>query len=55
VFSIGDIGLVRAIEKLVPEVASKEDILNVSKRWKPYRTAASWYLWRTVDPEPVEY
>lgn len=55
VFSIGDIGLVRAVEKLVPDVASKEDILDVSKRWKPYRTAASWYLWRTVDPEPVEY
>ncbi len=55
VFSIGDIGLVRAVEKLVPDVTSREEILDVSKRWKPYRTAASWYLWRTVDPEPVEY
>ncbi len=55
VFSIGDIGLVRAVEKLVPEVSSKEEILAISERWKPYRTAASWYLWRTIDPEPVEY
>lgn len=55
VFSIGDIGLVRAVEKLVPDVTSKDEILEISKRWKPYRTAASWYLWRTVDPEPVEY
>ena len=55
VFSIGDIGLVRAVEKLVPNAASRDDILDISKRWKPYRTAASWYLWRTVDPEPVEY
>ena len=55
VFSIGDIGLVRAVEKLVPGVHSKEDILAIAERWKPYRTAASWYLWRTIDPEPVEY
>jgi DNA-3-methyladenine glycosylase II len=55
VFSIGDIGLIRAVQKLVPEADSKEKVLEVSKRWMPYRTAASWYLWRMLDPVPVEY
>ena len=55
VFSIGDIGLIRAVQKLVPEAETKEDVLKISERWAPYRTAASWYLWRMLDPVPVEY
>ena len=55
VFSIGDIGLIRAVQRLVPEADTKEKVLEISKRWRPYRTAASWYLWRMLDPVPVEY
>ena len=55
IFSIGDIGLIRAVQRLVPEADTKEKVLEISKRWKPYRTAASWYLWRMLDPVPVEY
>ena len=55
VFSIGDIGLIRAVQKLVPEAESKQDVLEIAQRWAPYRTAASWYLWRMLDPVPVEY
>ena len=55
VFSIGDIGLVKAVKTLVPEAESKEQVLEVANRWKPYRTAASWYLWRMLDPVPVAY
>jgi 3-methyladenine DNA glycosylase/8-oxoguanine DNA glycosylase len=55
VFSIGDIGLVKAVKTLVPEVESKEQVLEVANRWKPYRTAASWCLWRILDPVPVAY
>ena len=55
VFSIGDIGLIRAVQKLVPDAETKEDVLEISKRWKPYRAAASWFLWRMLDPVPVEY
>jgi DNA-3-methyladenine glycosylase II len=28
-----------------------EEILRRGERWRPYRTTASWYLWRAVDPE----
>jgi len=55
IFSIGDIGLIRAVQQLVPEADTKEKVLEISKRWAPYRTAATWYLWRMLDPVAVEY
>ena len=55
VFSIGDIGLIKAVKLLVPTAQTKEDVLKISHRWSPYRTAASWYLWRMLDPIPVGY
>ena len=55
VFSIGDIGLVKAVKILVPDVEDKESIEKIAERWSPYRTVASWYLWRMIDPVPVGY
>ena len=55
VFSIGDIGLIKAVQILDPSAESKSDVVRVAERWSPYRTAASWYLWRMLDPVPVEY
>ena len=55
VFSLGDIGLIRGTQRLVPEAETKDDVDEIAKRWKPYRTAAAWYLWRILDPVPVEY
>jgi len=55
VFSVGDIGLVKAVKILVPDAESKESVEEIAKRWSPYRTAASWYLWRMIDPVPVGY
>ena len=55
VFSIGDIGLVKAVKILNPSLQTKEEVLAESERWSPYKTAASWYLWRMLDPVPVAY
>ena len=55
VFSLGDIGLIRGTQRLVPEAETKEDVGAIAERWRPYRTAAAWYLWRILDPVPVEY
>ena len=55
VFSVGDIGLVKAVKMLAPQAESKDDVEEIAKRWSPYRTAASWYLWRMIDPVPVGY
>jgi len=57
VFPIDDIGAIRAIENIYNggEVMSKEDLLDQAENWAPWRTVATWFLWRTIDDEPVEY
>ena len=55
IFSLGDIGLIRGTQRLVPDAETKEDVGAIAERWMPYRTAAAWYLWRILDPVPVEY
>ena len=30
-------------------------MMAVADEWRPYRTVASWYLWRSLDPEEVAY
>jgi len=50
VLSLGGTGLQRAAKKLYPKASSNGNALEkVSERWKPYRSVASWYLWRWVD------
>jgi|TARA_B100001094_G_scaffold315690_1_gene355966 DNA-3-methyladenine glycosylase II len=57
ILPLGDIGLIRAIEKTYAGGSNLgvEEILDISSGWSPYRTVATWYLWRVVDPEPVNY
>jgi DNA-3-methyladenine glycosylase II len=55
VYSPKDIGLVNAIKLLFPGVGTMDEAEEVATRWAPYRTMACWYLWRTLDPIPVEY
>ena len=57
IFPTGDVGLLRAVEKNYAggERLPLEDVISISEPWKPYRTVATWYLWRTIDPEPVNY
>jgi len=52
---LGDLGIVKGIQGLAPEAKTEEAMLAVAESWRPYRTAATWYLWRRLDPEPVEY
>ena len=57
IWPLQDIGLLRAISKnynkkyLPPE--SYVRLLN--KRFSPYCSVATWYLWRSIDPEPIQY
>ena len=55
IFSIGDLGLVKAVQILYPDAKTKSEVEEVAKRWIPYRTAACWFLWRMLDPVPVAY
>ena len=50
VFSFGDLGLRRAIEKLYKiEKLSEIEAIRISEIWKPYRSVASRYLWRSLE------
>lgn len=53
IFPIQDIGLQKAI-KLHYNI-SNNSYEELSKKWQPYRTVATWYLWRSLDPIPVAY
>ena len=57
VFPVGDIGVVRAVERLYSggERMSNDELIAKSQDWKPWRTVATWYLWRSIDPELVQY
>jgi DNA-3-methyladenine glycosylase II len=57
VLPVDDIGLQRAIalhynggERLAPA-----EMRELALGWQPYRSVATWYLWRSLDPIPVEY
>jgi DNA-3-methyladenine glycosylase II len=50
VLALGDAGLQRAAKMLYPKSSSNGNALEkVSERWIPYRSVASWYLWRHID------
>ena len=57
VFPIDDIGLIRGMEKLYNSGKPLEtsELNEISEKWMPYRTMGVWYIWRSIDPEPVEY
>jgi DNA-3-methyladenine glycosylase II len=57
VFPVDDIGLIRGIERHFHdgERLSKAEVLVYAERWAPWNTVATWYLWRSLDPIPVEY
>ena len=57
VFPIDDIGAIRAIENIYNggNPMSKQALLDKAEEWIPWRTVATWFLWRTIDDEPVEY
>ena len=57
VYPLQDIGLIRAVERhyLGGKKASREEVSEIGERWRPWRTVATWYLWRSLDPFPVEY
>lgn len=48
VFSTGDLGLRKAVEKLcsLDERVNTEEIVRITNRWSPYRTFVSLYLWK---------
>jgi DNA-3-methyladenine glycosylase II len=54
VLPVGDLGIVNAIRKAygLRKVPTADRIRRIGEAWKPYRSVACWYLWRSLDNEP---
>ena len=52
-----DIGLLRAISKNYKKkyLPPEKFVNTLKKRFSPYCSVATWYLWRSIDPEPIQY
>ena len=57
ILPLGDIGLVNAINLHYnnKDKLSKEELMKFKKKWSPWCSIATWYMWRSLDPVPVEY
>ena len=56
VLPLDDIGLQRAIALHYPAIPqTKSGLRQHAERWQPWRSVATWYLWRSLDPVPVAY
>tara|TARA_Y100001935_G_scaffold77972_1_gene65134 strand:- start:314 stop:949 length:636 start_codon:yes stop_codon:yes gene_type:complete len=57
IWPIQDIGLLRAISKNYKKKYLPPDkfVYLLKKRFSPYCSVATWYLWRSIDPEPIQY
>jgi len=57
VLPLDDAGLISGISKsyFSGEVVSRSDAREVAAAWDPYASVATWYIWRSLDPLPVDY
>ena len=57
VLPLDDVGLIKGISMsyFSGEPVSRAEARDVAEAWAPYRTVGTWYLWRSLDPLPVEY
>ncbi|HRF12108.1 MAG: DNA-3-methyladenine glycosylase [Candidatus Accumulibacter phosphatis] len=57
VFPLDDLGLQKAvaIHYYAGERPGRRLLAEHGERWRPWRSVATWYLWRSLDPVPVEY
>jgi DNA-3-methyladenine glycosylase II len=57
VLPLDDVGLINGIARnyFSGEVVSRSDAREVAAAWAPYCSVATWYIWRSLDPVPVEY
>jgi DNA-3-methyladenine glycosylase II len=57
VMPLDDIGLIKGISVnyFSGEPVSRAEAREVGDAWAPYRSVATWYIWRSLDPLPVSY
>lgn len=54
VLPVDDLGIVTAIQRLygLRKKPKPDRIRKIGEAWRPYRTVACWYLWRSLENEP---
>ncbi|MGZ5713991.1 MAG: DNA-3-methyladenine glycosylase family protein [Caldimonas sp.] len=57
VLPLDDVGLIKGISLnyFSGEPVSRAEAREVGDAWAPYRSVATWYIWRSLDPLPVSY
>ena len=57
VLPLDDVGLIKGISECYfsGDPVSRSDAREVAEAWKPWATVATWYIWRSLDPQPVAY
>ncbi|WP_245912742.1 DNA-3-methyladenine glycosylase family protein [Limnohabitans curvus] len=57
VLPLDDVGLINGISHnyFSGEAVSRSEAREVAAAWVPYCSVATWYIWRSLDPLPVEY
>jgi DNA-3-methyladenine glycosylase II len=57
VLPLDDLGLLKGISLnyFSGEPVSRAEAREVGEAWTPYRSVATWYIWRSLDPLPVDY
>ena len=57
VLPLDDVGLINGISHnyFSGESVSRSDAREVALAWAPYCSVATWYIWRSLDPQPVAY
>lgn len=51
IFPVQDAGIARGLQRVygLDDKPEQEELVRASQAWKPYRSIASWYLWRALD------
>ena len=64
VLPLDDVGLLKAVGRYYLKDKSaasllrgegRQQVVELAKCWIPYRSVATWYLWRSMEPVPIEY
>jgi DNA-3-methyladenine glycosylase II len=64
VLPLDDLGLLKAVGQhylsgrtpaSLLKGEGRQQVIEVARRWIPYRSVATWYLWRSMEPAPIEY
>jgi len=61
VLPLDDLGLLKAVSvnyfdgEPITGKSGRARVITLADAWEPWRSVATWYLWRSLDPVPVEY